>query len=379
VVRGGFGLYYGRTSNSVLFTALTNNAVTTATYVFTPSTAGAPTYPNVFSGPPSGPGSRPSISTLSPELERPEIYMGDLTVGRSLGRNLTMSASYLYSKGKKLPLFIDTNLPAPNAQVTYVGPSGTLATLPFFRGTRPDTSIGRNIEVRSDAESTYNGLVLQVNKRFSKGLLFNANYTLSKSIDRGQNSTTFIPTFSNVVNPLDLEAEEGTSSFDRRHRFVTSFHYAPDWLWGIQVGGVGTFESGLPLTGSISGGVSAATGAVDTSTTNGSGGDNRVPFLERNGFRQSGRKTIDLRLSKSFDLGGRRRLVALWEGFNIFNWVNFTGFTNIKYRVASSSYDAATNTATVNLNEDNGFLVPNSASNTIFGPRDMQVGIKLLW
>jgi hypothetical protein len=380
VVRGGFGVYYGRTSNSVLFTALTNNAVTTATYVFNPSTAGAPAYPSVLLAPPSIPGTRPSISTLSPKLERPEIYMGDFTVERSLGHDVTVSASYLYSKGKKLPLFIDTNLPGPSAQVTYIDPSGAnLGTLPFFRGTRPDLTIGRNIEVRSDAESTYNGLVLQVNKRFSKGLLFNANYTLSKSTDLGQNSATFIPTFSNVVNSLDLGAEEGTSAFDRRHRFVTSLHYAPDWLWGVQVGGVGTFESGLPLTASIAGGVAAATGGVDTSTTNGSGGDNRVPFLERNAFRQSGRKTIDLRLSKSFDLGGRRKLVALWEGFNVFNWVNYTGFSAIKYRVGSSSYDAATNTVTVNLTEDSGFLRPNSASNTIFGPRDMQLGIKFLW
>jgi Carboxypeptidase regulatory-like domain/TonB dependent receptor-like, beta-barrel len=380
VVRGGFGVYYGRTSNSVLFTALTNNAVTTATYVFNPSTAGAPAYPAVLSAPPSIPGTRPSISTLSPGLQRPEIYMGDFTVERSLGHDVTVSASYLFSKGKKLPLFIDTNLPGPNAQVTYVGPSGSvLGTLPFFRGTRADLTVGRNIEVRSDAESTYNGLVLQVNKRVSKGLLFNANYTLSKSTDLGQNSTTFIPTFSNVVNPLELAAEEGTSAFDRRHRFVTSLHYAPDWLWGVQIGGVGTFESGLPLTATIAGGVAAATGGVDTSTTNGSGGDNRVPFLERNGFRQSGRKTIDLRLSKSFDLGGRRKLVALWEGFNVFNWVNYTGFSAIKYRVGSSAYDAGTNTVTVNLTEDSGFLLPNSASNTLFGPRDMQVGIKVLW
>ena len=129
----------------------------------------------------------------------------------------------------------------------------------------------------------------------------------------------------------------------------------------------------------FAGGVAAATGGVDTSTTNGSGGDNRVPFLERNSFRQSGRKTIDLRLSKSFDLGGRRKLVALWEGFNVFNWVNHTGFSAIKYRVGTSSYDAATNTVTVNLTEDSGFLLPNSASNTLFGPRDMQVGVKFLW
>jgi len=379
VVKGGFGLFYGRTSNSVLFTALTNNAVTTATYVFTPSTAGAPQYPATLSGPPTTPGSRPSISTLSPDLEQPEIWMGDLKVERSLGKNVAVSASYLYSKGTKLPVFIDTNLPEPNSQVTYRLGTEDLGTFPAFRGTRPDTTIGRAIDVQPIADTQYHALVLQARKRFSGGLLLDASYTLSKSTDSGQNSTTFISTFSNVVNPFNPSFEQGTSNFDRRHRFVTSFHYAPAFARGFQIGGVGTFESGLPVTGTISGSLAAGVGAVDTSTTNGSGASNRVPFEERNSFRQKGRSTIDLRMSKTFKLGGRRQIVALWEAFNVLNKTNFTGYSAIRYRVGSSTYDAATNLITVNLTEDAGFLTPNAASNTIFGARDMQLGLKFLF
>ena len=40
------------------------------------------------------------------------------------------------------------------------------------------------------------------------------------------------------------------------------------------------------------------------------------------------------------------------------NWTNYTGFGTTKYRVASSSYDAATNKATVNLTEDAGLRRP---------------------
>lgn len=143
--------------------------------------------------------------------------------------------------------------------------------------------------------------------------------------------------------------------------------------------GLARGQTAAPVTAHISGSVSSATGAVNTSTTNGSGADRRVPFLERNSHRQSGRRTVDLRLSKQFNIGGRRRLVALWEAFNLFNWTNFTSFSNTLYRVASSSYDAAANMATVNLTEDTGFLRPTAASNTIFGPRDMQLGMKFLW
>jgi hypothetical protein len=34
---------------------------------------------------------------------------------------------------------------------------------------------------------------------------------------------------------------------------------------------------------------------------------------------------------------------------------------------------------TVNLNESATFLAPTAASNTLFGPRDMQIGLKFLW
>jgi hypothetical protein len=379
VFKGGFGVYYGLTSNSYLFSALTNNAVTFATYNFGPTTAGAPTYPNVLSAPPTGPGVRPAISVLSPDLERPEIYMGDFTIERSLGRNLVVSASYLYSKGKKLPVFIDTNLPAPSSQVTYFVGGENMGTFPFYRGVRPDANIGRAIEVRSTAESQYHGLVLQAQKRWSNGLLFNAHYTLSKATDNGQNSTTFISGFMNVFDPSNLALEEGYSNLDRRHRFVTSFHYAPTWLWGFQVAAIGTFESGLPVTATISGGVVGATGGTDTFTTNGTGGSNRVPFVERNSDRQTGRQTIDARLSKAFRVGGNRQLVLLAEAFNVLNSTNYTVFSATRYRVASSSFNAATNQVTVNLTEDTGFLRPTQASSTLFGPRDMQLGIKFLW
>ena len=71
VVRAGWGIYYGRTSNSAISSSLTNNAVTFATYSLTPTSLGAPQYPNSFSAPPTGSGSVPQIQYLAPGLERP--------------------------------------------------------------------------------------------------------------------------------------------------------------------------------------------------------------------------------------------------------------------------------------------------------------------
>ena len=382
VIRGGWGLYYGRSSNSVISSALTNNGVTFATYSFTnpTTTAGAPAYPAVFATPPTT-AAKPSIQYLSPSLERPQINMAELTVDRAIGTDITVSASYLYSSGSHLPTFLDTNLNPANSQVEFIVDGQSKGVFPFYRGTRPDVNINNAIEVADIVDSTYNALVLQVNKRFNKGLLFNANYTLSKSEDTGQNSTTFISTFATMVDPFNNDGEKGPASFDRRHRGVVSAHYAPDFLWGFEFGGTGTFESGLPLNPSITinSGAMNGTGALSTSTVNGTGASNRAPWDTRNGFRQTARKTVDMRVSKAFNLGGRRQFVALWEAFNVFNTINYTTFGTTKYNAVSSTYDATTNKAVVNLTSNTGFAVPTTASNTLFGPRDMQIGFRFLW
>lgn len=390
VLRGGYGLYFGRTSNSVLFSALTNNAVTFATYSFNATAGGAPTYPNVLEAPPTSAGSRPNIQYLSPDLERPEVHMVDAVVERQLPWQIAGSVSYLYSRGTNLPTFIDRNLPAASAEINYVLNGESLGTFPFYRGlppgittgtvVRPDANVGSAIEVVSDVETTYHGFVLQANKRFSDGLLFNMNYTLSKARDTGQNSTTFISNFMTVVDPNNIAAEEGPSNTDRRHRFVASWHYAPGYLFGVQLGGVFTAESGLPLDATIANGGINGTGAVLATASNGAGGSFRAPFEERNAYRQDGRKTLDFRLSKEFNIGGRKRIVALAETFNLFNWRNNTSYSSIKYRgVGNAVYNTATNRVTMNLTEDAGFRRPTAASNTLFGPRDAQLGLKFLW
>ena len=205
----------------MISSALTNNAVTFATYSFTPTSAGAPQYPNVVRGAADRRGHRcRRFSTSRPTSSGREIEMArSHPRARCSAGTSTVSASYLYSRGSHLPTFVDTNLPQPNRDGRVRRRTAqSRGTFPFFRGARPDTRISNAIEVADIVESTYHALVLQANRRFSKGLLFNANYTLSKSEDTGQNSTTFISNFSTLVNPFDVAGEAGPSSFDRRHR-----------------------------------------------------------------------------------------------------------------------------------------------------------------
>ena len=138
--------------------------------------------------------------------------------------------SYVGSAGRNLPLFIDTNLPAPSGTVTYQTIGGPLdgqpQTVPIFTGARPNANFGRITTISDVVESQYNGVVLQLNRRLSNGLQIQASYTEARATDNGQSSQTFTNA-NNVLNPFDLGLEDGTSNFEIRHRFVANAIWSP--------------------------------------------------------------------------------------------------------------------------------------------------------
>jgi hypothetical protein len=68
------------------------------------------------------------------------------------------------------------------------------------------------------ANSNYNGLQISLDRNLSKGLLFQASYTYSKTIDQAAS-------FESPLNPLNFGATRGLSLLDARHRFV----FSPYW------------------------------------------------------------------------------------------------------------------------------------------------------
>jgi hypothetical protein len=62
----------------------------------------------------------------------------------------------------------------------------------------------------------------------------------------------------------------------------------------------------------------------------------------------------------------------------VFDWVNNVAYSGTAYN-GTAAFNAATNTAVVTVTPNAGFLQPTSASNTLYGPRDMQIGLRFLW
>jgi hypothetical protein len=379
VVRAGYGIYYGRFTNSAISNAITNTGVAAGERQFFSSpNANTPTYPNVFATLPTI-GGVSDIIVFQDGAQNPLIHQMDVIFERELGRNTVVSVSGLMSLGRYLPNFVDTNLNPPNSSTTFTYNGGILAgqtiTVPKFTGPRPDTRFGRITEIRSIVSSEYYGLVLALNRRLTRGLQFQTSYTYSSAVDYGQNSTTFTSANA-VLNPYDLNLERGTSNFDVPHRFVASAVYAPDSIFGLgkqsgfgravfggwSIAPVVTLQSGFTYTATF--GSDNVSGGTSTGVL-GAGGTNRLPNLEPNAFRSPTLFNVDLRISKRFRFSETMNLEFLAEGFNIFNRVNVTNINNRAYRISGT-----------NLNADPLFGTPSGAGNSIFRERQIQLATR---
>jgi hypothetical protein len=417
-VRGGYGVYFGRVINSTVYNALINTGVGTDVaqrqVTLQASSAGSPIYPNLLSAGSLVPG---AVQYFASNFQLPRIQQLDAVFEREIAHNTVVSASYLFSYGQYLPNFVDTNLPAPgspNLQFVNVvavgGPAdGQVVRMPIFLGAsqrtafttaRPNPLYAQITEIRSDVFSKYNALVLQFNRRMTKGVQIQSNYTLSRAFDNGQSSVTF--TSNNLpFNAYDQGGENALSGFDRRHKFTFSMVYNTTYknkdnkaaralLNGWTIAPVFNWFSGQRYTGNVSGSISAASAGYtpnaatgvcigpagsDPATTpacftpgggvNGSGGATRYPGLPRNFFKQRSIQFLDLRLSRRFSIGEKAKIELLAETFNFFNRTQVTSVNTTLYSLSGTT-----------LTYNQSFGQTTGADSTLFRERQVQLAVR---
>ena len=244
-------------------------------------------------------------------------YTNQATIGveRDLGGNYFLKVDYVYSHTADIDRSLDLNAPA-SFTPTQANPTRTAAQADLTRPITPTINDYRRIQVvTNEGVSDYNGLQINLEKRFSNKLSFLASYTLSKT------TNTVEPDAGNG-DPLDVnrlgEFERGRSLLDQRHRFVLSGYYVLPY--NITIGGVTTLASGRPYaitTGSDSNG--------DGSTADRPFDVNAGAFLERNAGRGSATYETNLFAQKTFTFRERMSLEFRAEVFNVFNHLNLYG------------------------------------------------------
>jgi hypothetical protein len=379
-IRGGFGIYYGRIQSSTIYNALINtgNPGGQAQIALAATDAAAPVFPNVL--PASAVGTvGTAVQFFDRNFEAPEIHQYDFIFEHQFMKNTAFSVSYVGSRGYSLPTFFDLNnvpcahLPLPitgacptGVNTTFTLSGGPLAgqtfTLPQYNRL-PAIGNQARTRIQSTVRSEYNALVLQLNRRFTDGLQFQTSYTLAKSTDVNQNSATFTQTNS-PYDIFNIGLDEGPSNFDRRHKFVGSLVWAPNFykggkkslgnylLNGWSFSPIFTYYSGAPYSGTVSG-----------TSLNRSFGNTQVPILGRNSFRLPALINLDARLSKRFRLSETMNLEILAEGFNLANRTHVFGVENTMYQRAGNA---------TTLTFFNGFGNITGTSSTQYRERQIQ-------
>jgi hypothetical protein len=254
---------------------------------------------------------------------------------------------------------------------------------------RPSPLYTSNLLISNDAESWYDGLEIEWDKRFSKGLQFQAAYTFSKSVDT-TSEATFVGAGDTNQNGPNARFAKGLSRFHVPHRFTLNGSYRLPFFSGDN-GLLGQVLGGWQLSGVVKLATGTPFSVIDSSAArdldfDGFGDSSRPVILDRsiignhvsdpntsqqqlpraafapadpaihtiddlsprNGFFTPGTKNVDLALAKNFRMPyeGHNLSVRI-EAFNAFNQVKF-GFpvndiTNVNFgrlTGAASGYSA---------------------------------------
>ncbi|MGB2900304.1 MAG: hypothetical protein WBB89_13625, partial [Candidatus Acidiferrum sp.] len=391
VVRGGFGLFFARLQDAIAGRAHTQNGVTIETRTFSGSSI--PAYPNTLCGPPDPSGmpencpppitGNDTIQLFSPDYVQPYDQHASLGIEYQLRDNWAISVSDLLVRGTHLPRWRDINLSKPIP--TNIGIAGTNAILTYqLFGARPIfPGFDRIFLLATEANSTYHGAAVQLNKRFSNNFQFLAGYTLGRVIDDRPEAINF-----NAGGPNDAlllsdsftpRADRSTGLEDARHRFVLSgfcdLNYANRLsknrkaiLGGWALSGILAVQSGLPYSSLVN---------FDLNNDGNSQSD-RTPGQPRNTFRLPTAVSLDSRLTRNVTIKEHLHFQFIWEAFNVFNRVNIADVRTTQFSRSSSAISCGI--------AGTPCLVPQSIGTTAFGapvatlgPRIMQLALKLVF
>ena len=357
VFRTGFGLYYNDLAQNGWVDAFTavNQAITPCTTYDLKNSACLP------SGEDGGQG-----ALIDPHYHTPYALQASAGVEHDFGKNWRLGVTYEHQQGvhqyRRYEYVAGFTLPAKSPNISLF---------------------------RTDNRSSFNGLAVQLQHRFSNRFEVTANYVLASATTWGAVVGELFDYVNGVSNPLNAfgPGDHGPSGEDIRHRFVL---IGTLQLPGrFEVSTLSQFESARPFT--------IATPA-DILNDGFSGNDRAVVngvMTSLDQFRGTPFYQVDLRVSRNIALGERVTLRPFAEFFNLFNRQNpgnnyvgdisaLPATVNSLTNATAFCLDGPACTQTAPITSHKQLRVPAGALGDFFGPGTTvgipfaaQLGIKL--
>jgi Carboxypeptidase regulatory-like domain/TonB dependent receptor len=407
LIRVGYGLFYGRLPGATIRSALVDTALATSTrhVLITPTTVtNCPQVANQGFGyacaylttPPSAVTATTSAMVFDRKFRLPIVQQGSVTVERGVGAGVIASATYLMNIDRQLPNSVDVNIAPSTVTKTFQLQGGTGAVgvrdgetfaLPFYTQ-RVNTNFGPVTDIVSNADATYNAVVLEARRRLNAGFEFRASWTWSKAIDYGQSGAT--PRTNAQFDPFNVLYDKGLSTLNYPHKILASAVWEPtfrsDQRWvrvavnGWTIAPLFTESSGRPYSPDIFGGTRLAGGHE---SINGAGGAEYLPTVGRNTLRLPDTGRVDLRVSRALHVTERVRMRGSVEVFNLTNRVNYSAIMQRAYLVGTETngvtpliFQNAATVAAEGLNV-RPFGTFTAASTGLSPERQVQLGVRV--
>jgi Carboxypeptidase regulatory-like domain/TonB dependent receptor len=395
VVRAGYGIFYARYQGGLIDTFFLQNGMSQQLVTLNGGVpqdlAAGPVFPNKLI--PAGRGAPTGTTDLTfaaPNFRNAYTQQGNVAIDHEIRPNLALTVSYLWSRGLHLAAVEDLNIGPQGPPVTYrINDAGglqlgTYTTPGYLRANRVDPNWNRINQVDSASNSYYNGLAVQLIKRFSHGIEAELAYTWSHAIDNNQgfgSQNVFFSSGPTTLTNADYRAEKGTSSLDERHRLTVNTIWSP--VLSRRAGAIGkyllnnwrisqlsTFGSGFPAQAAVSVSGTPFAGAAFNTSLNGFGGSARVPFLPLNSLLTDPILRTDARLTKILEITERIKLHVIFEAFNLLNHTYSTS-------VITRAYNASGGVLTASPRLGEGSAAGGFPDGT--NARRAQIGARVLW
>lgn len=199
VLRGGFGVFYDLIGSTVGTSVLGGTPpfgafklVLSPSFPLDSTDSASPAIPNG--------GSISQLFAFNPDLKSPYTLQWNIALEQALGKQQTLSASYVGASGRRL------------LQTTAVSAPPT----------NPNIGIGDFVD--NTASSSYDALQVQFERRLSHGVQALASYAWAHSIDDGSASSGQV--LGNEGLPGSSNANRASSDFDIRHTFSAGLTFA---------------------------------------------------------------------------------------------------------------------------------------------------------
>jgi Carboxypeptidase regulatory-like domain/TonB dependent receptor len=326
VLRVNSGIFYEAPPTNLWYNALYNDGGSSA-YVasISSTTPGAPAFPTtVVNG--TLPRSAQTLYTITPNFKDGYAINSSVQITRQLSKNDALTVGYANTGGRNLEFLRNMNL---------INPVSFLADgRPVYGPAGPTTranALYNNIALQDVGDnSSYNALIVNYQRRAAKGLLINASYTWSHSIDDAPEGNSYDQGSVFISDPTNRNRDRGNSAINRPDAFTLSTVWTPTVSLGSRVANYLANNNQFAFLANVSSGdeQNITANSVlngDTLAGSGSGAATRPLFVGRNTARTPNVYQFDLRYTRTFfKLWERLQPKFFIEANNIFNHPNIT-------------------------------------------------------